>query len=90
MLRILLVAALIAAALVAVKQQHVLQRAGLLGSCTVVTSPPHDAGEWHACKGGRLSGPPDLSRDSCKSYGLQGSFEYWRCPAHIERSPIRG
>lgn len=83
MLRILLVATLIAAALFAVKDQRVLQRAGLLGSCRAVTAPAADGAEWHVCRDGKLSGRPDLSLDSCTSYGIVRGLEYWRCPAPL-------
>ena len=94
MVKIALVAALIAAALHGVKNERVLERAGLFGSCTAVSGAAAEAGGWMACSSGRLSGYPDLSRDSCTKGGTRAKIVYWRCPTPIvasrtaaERSP---
>jgi hypothetical protein len=87
-LRIFAAAVCIAAALVAVKKEHLVQRAGLSGSCSVVSTPPGQSGEWRACKAGRLAGRPDLHRDACTAQGLSGTLEFWRCPAPVKSSPI--
>ena len=82
-LRILIVGLLIVGAMVAVKDGRVLRNAGLTGSCTSVALPTGQSGYWQACKEGRLSGRPDLSREGCSSRGVSGRLEYWRCPAAI-------
>lgn len=82
MLRIVVAAALIAAALAAVKQERLLERAGLLGSCSAVAVPGDD-GEWRACRPGALSGYPDLSLKDCEPRGARGGVRWWRCPAPI-------
>jgi hypothetical protein len=87
-LRIFAAAICVAAALVAVKNERLIQRAGLSGSCWAVSTPPGQSGEWRACQPGRLAGRPDLSRRSCTKQGLSGRLEYWRCPAPVESSPI--
>jgi hypothetical protein len=88
MLRIWLMAMLAAAMLVVVKDQNVLHRAGLIGYCTSSARPAGTSGAWRACEKGVLDGRPDLSRNSCKRRGLNGSVEYWSCPAKIESGPL--
>jgi hypothetical protein len=83
MVKIALVAALIAAALHGVRNERVLERAGLFGSCTAVSGAAAQAGGWMACRSGRLSGYPDLSRDSCTRGGTNAKIVYWRCPSQI-------
>jgi len=87
MLRLAILTVLLAAALTAVKREHLLERAGLTGSCAVVAAPADPTGEWRACKKGRLTGTPDLSRDGCTRRGVHEGSEYWRCPAPLV--PVR-
>jgi hypothetical protein len=87
MLRILLVAVVLAGAMFAVKEGRVLARAGLVGSCSTVAAPAGDTAEWEACRAGRLEGRPDLSRKSCTSEQVVGDLEYWRCPAPVVAGP---
>ena len=86
MVKIALLAAFLAATLHGVKQERVLERAGLFGSCSAVATAPSDPGGWMACRSGRLSGYPDLSRRSCKLGGTRASIVYWRCPARVVAS----
>ena len=83
MFRGALVVALILAVMVAVKDGRLLREAGLLSTCTTLSSYEGQTGYWHACREGRLEGRPDLSRRSCESHGVRGGYEYWRCPEHI-------
>jgi hypothetical protein len=78
----LLVAAIIAT-MVVIKDGRVLREAGLLSTCTALTSFEGERGYWHACRSGRLEGRPDLGRRSCKSHGVRSGYEYWRCPEAI-------
>jgi hypothetical protein len=87
--RFFLVAALVAAAMFMIKDDSVLERHGLLGSCAAVAPPAGQDGDWHACKKGRLSGAPDLSLKSCTKAGFVGVVEYWRCPAPIDADVVR-
>ncbi len=87
MLRFALLIVLLAAALTAVKREHLLERAELTGSCPVVAAPADPAAEWRACSEGRLTGAPDLSRGGCVLRGVQEGLEYWRCPAPLV--PVR-
>ena len=87
MLRFALLIALLAVALTAVKREHVLERAGLTGSCAVVAAPADPAGEWRVCTAGRLTDAPDLSRGGCTLRSVQAGREYWRCPAPLV--PVR-
>ena len=56
------------------------------GVCHAVAAPKGQAGAWEVCDPGKLEGLPDLSRHGCKSVGLVGKREYWRCPAGIKSS----
>ncbi len=86
MLRIALLLCVVVVAFAAVKRERVLERAGLLASCSAVSVPADPAAEWQACRAGRLTGYPDLSRDSCTPQGIQQSVAYWRCPAPLASS----
>lgn len=88
MLRIWLMAMLAAAMLMVVKDHDVLHRAGLIGYCTSSPRPAGTSGAWRACEKGALDGRPDLSRNSCRRRGQNGSVEYWSCPARIESGPV--
>lgn len=83
MSRILVVAALVASLLAFAKHERVLDRTGLLGSCTAVAAPAPDGGQWLACRPGELTGYPDLSQDSCRRGGMRGDVRYWICPTSL-------
>jgi hypothetical protein len=84
MSRILVVAALIASLLAFAKHERVLDRTGLLGSCSTVAAPaPPGGGSWLACRPGELTGYPDLSQDSCSRGGARGEVRYWICPTQL-------
>ena len=85
-LRILIVALLIVGVMLAVKDGRVLRDAGLTGSCSSVALPTGQSGYWKACREGKLSGRPDLSREGCSPRGVSGRLEYWRCPAPLGSS----
>ena len=89
MSRIVFAAALIASVLALGKQQRALERSGLLGSCSTLTAPAPEGGQWLECRPGRLTGYPDLSQDSCSRRGLRGESRYWICPTALiaARSP---
>lgn len=84
--RISFVAALIAAAMFAVKDHRVLQAAGLTGSCTVVQTAANGQ-QVDACSAGRLEGMPDLSRNGCTVTGTYAGRQYWTCPAAVVSAP---
>jgi hypothetical protein len=86
LLRVVIVALLAVAVMVAIKDGRLLREAGLTGSCASTVTPAGQSGYWAACKRGKLSGRPDLSRQSCVSRGLAGKVEYWRCPAPVGSS----
>lgn len=84
MTRIVVLAVMIASGLYGLRETGVLDRAGLLGTCeTVAASATDGEGEWLACKGGRLSGAPDLSRDSCRKGATRLGVTYWYCPEKL-------
>jgi hypothetical protein len=88
--RIVLVAAVIAATLVVVQQKQVLQNAGLTGYCTAVATPTGQAGYWHECHPGKLTGTPELSRSgSCTRVDSTGGVERWRCETPLEQNAVR-
>lgn len=89
MSRIVFAAAMIASVLALAKHQNVLERTGLLGSCSTLTAPAPEGGQWLECRPGRLTGYPDLSQDSCSRRGLRGESRFWICPTALiaARSP---
>ena len=88
-LRIALLAAVIAAMLAFVQQREVLENAGLTGYCTTIATPKGQTGHWHACHPGKLTGTPELSIQSCTRAGRSGEIEYWHCPTELERNSAR-
>jgi hypothetical protein len=89
MSRIVFVAAMIASLLALAKNERVLDRTGLFGSCSAVGAPATDGAQWLGCRPGQLTGYPDLSQDSCSKRGLRGETRYWVCPTPLvaARSP---
>jgi hypothetical protein len=86
MVKLFLAAALASAVVAVAKDDHVMERAGLLSSCAQVTTPSGSWGEWWACRAGRLSGNADLSTRSCVRMGTAAGREYWRCPESLQAS----
>jgi hypothetical protein len=84
--RIVLLAAVIAATLIIVQQKHVLQNAGLTGYCTAIATPVGQTGYWHECHPGKLTGTPELTRSSCERAGTVGAVERWRCETPLEQN----
>lgn len=82
MVKLAVFAALVAAVLYGVKEERVLEDAGLLGTCAVVETAAVDA-QWLACRDGRITEAPDLTRDACVRAGTQAGVDYWRCPAAL-------
>jgi len=82
-------AVLVAAALYGAKQEGVVDRAALLGSCTPVATA-NDESQWLACRRGFLTGYPDLRGDSCTYRDLRGELELWHCPAAVVTSRAAG
>lgn len=83
MSRVVVAAALIASVLAFAKDQQVLDRTGLLGSCVALAAPAPEGGQWLACKPGELTGYPDLSQDSCTRGAMRGEVRYWACPTAL-------
>ena len=88
-LRIALVAALIAGALVVIRQKQVLQHAGLVGYCQQIATPAGQSGIWHACKAGKLTGTPGLTLGSCTRTSHGPDRDLWRCPTALESDQVR-
>jgi hypothetical protein len=86
MFRTTLAAALVASALAAAHHERVLDRAGLLGSCTTLAASTDDGGQWRECRPGDLTGYPDLSQDACTRGALRGDVRYWHCPSALVAS----
>jgi hypothetical protein len=87
--RFFVVAVLLVGAMIWIKDDRVLERSGILGSCNAVAPPAGLDGDWHACKKGKLSGAPDLSLKSCTNAGSVGLVAYWRCPAPLDANVAR-
>jgi hypothetical protein len=85
LLKILLVGALVAGAMYAVKDGSVLRRAGLIGSCSAVAAQGSDQ-TVQRCRKGRLEGYPNLEKKACQSMYFSGGYEYWRCLAPLVAS----
>ena len=83
MFRYGLAAALTVSAAAFVHSQQVVDRSGLLGSCTALAAVAPNDGEWLACRPGMLTGYPDLSRDACARGGMRGDVRYWLCPTSL-------
>jgi hypothetical protein len=86
MIRFAIVALVLAAALYGVREERLLEDAGLFGSCDAVATSVGSEGQWLACRAGQLTDFPDLSRDACTRTGRRGALEYWRCPAPLVAS----
>ncbi|HEX5246933.1 MAG TPA: hypothetical protein VFW41_07355 [Gaiellaceae bacterium] len=84
--RIVLIGALVAAGMVAIKDGRVLRDAGLTGSCTVAQTLANGE-QIEACSSGKLEGAPDLTRNGCTDAGLYTGLVYWRCPAPVVSAP---
>jgi hypothetical protein len=83
LMRVVIVAVLIFATMVGVKNGQVLRAAGLSGSCKLVQTAS-DGTEVASCTNGRLSGRPDLTGKSCTRLGMRNGLEYWHCPAGVD------
>ena len=89
LVRIVIIAALIAVALGVIQKKDVLQKAGLTGYCTTVPTPAGQSGFWHECRPGKVTGAPELTLASCKRAGTVGLVERWRCPTALEPNTAR-
>jgi hypothetical protein len=85
-IRIVLVGALIAATMVAVKDGRLLRDAGLKGSCKSVVTRGGEVVFWEACTKGKLDGRPNLARQGCKAVAIKNGLEWWHCPAALGAS----
>jgi len=83
MSRIVVVAAVIASLLALGKNERVLDRTGILGTCAELAAPAPEGGQWLECRPGELTGYPDLSRDSCQKAGMRGEARFWVCPTAL-------
>jgi hypothetical protein len=87
MLRILMVGAAIAAALVFAQREHWIARAGFVGTCRLAPVPIGDTAQWWTCRQGLLTGYPVLTRHECVDQGIVLGRELWRCPTPLETAP---
>jgi hypothetical protein len=83
LIRVFVLAALVVAVMAMVKDGRIMRDAGLFGSCSVVKNGTGAATDWRACHSGKLSGAPDLTRQSCKHWGMRDGVDYWRCAASV-------
>ena len=89
MIKLVVVAVLIAAALVTVKRENLVERSGVVSSCNEVAAPAGDDGSWVSCREGILTGYPSLGGDSCELRARTKDRQVWRCPAPIATSWTR-
>jgi len=89
-LRIIVVGAVLAALMIGLKDQRVLERTHIVGSCSTVSGSSLDGSQWHSCVPGRLTGRPGLTMDGCTDFGLYRNAEFWQCPAKVTADPTRG
>ena len=89
LLRVAVVAALIAGALVFIRQNQVLQHAGLIGYCQRIAAPAGQSGVWHECKSGKLTGTPGLTLGSCTRARHEATGDLWRCPTELQSNQAR-
>ena len=83
MFRTFTAAALIASALAIAQHERMLDRSGLLGSCSPLAAAAPNDGQWLACRPGTLTGYPDLSQDACSSSAQRGEVRFWLCPTPL-------
>jgi hypothetical protein len=83
MLRIVLTTAVVAALLILAKSERVLERTGIVGTCTPVAVVGADGGQWWACRSGHLFDAPDLWRESCTEGERRDDVRYWYCPTSL-------
>jgi len=92
-LRIIVVGAVLAALMIGIKDERILQRTHIVGSCSAVpdstVSSSVGGSEWHSCVPGRLTGRPGLTMDGCTDFGLYRNAEFWQCPAKVTADPTR-
>ena len=88
MLRIVAVGAVLIALMITVKDQRLLQRAHLIGSCSTFAQA-EDGSELRSCVPGRLSGRPGMELTSCTDMGRRGNAELWSCPTSLRDSALR-
>jgi hypothetical protein len=80
--RVVFAGVLIFAVMLAVKDGRIMRETGLAGACTVAQTLA-DGSQVEACRAGKLAGRPDLRRQGCKEAGINGTYEYWRCPSSV-------
>lgn len=80
--RVISLAVLILALMIAVKDGRVLRDTGLMGYCTTVQANV-DGSQIDSCRRGKLEGWPDLSSRGCTGQPVRNDVQYWGCPAPI-------
>ena len=91
LLKIALVGFFFIAMLGVAKNQHWLERGGLVASCQNIGTPYGQAPGrvWYLCREGIITGFPTLEADACVSMGLvAGKRELWHCPTLSASAPL--
>jgi hypothetical protein len=83
---IFVIALLVLAVMIAVKDGRLPRKVGLTASCLVARRAA-DGSQLVACRSGVLEGRPDLTPRSCTPAGQTGTYEYWRCPVGEQAAP---
>ncbi|MDX6511299.1 MAG: hypothetical protein QOE36_803 [Gaiellaceae bacterium] len=76
------------ALLIGIKNDHLLERAHIVGYCRTYATAA-DGTEWRECFSGHVSGRPSLKRNNCTDVGRHGANELWHCPATLASDTSR-
>jgi hypothetical protein len=87
-LRIILIGTVAAGLLVFAKQDRVLARVGIVGTCVpslpaAGSTSTQRRAQWWSCSEGTVMGYPSLELKSCHSGGFYGKRELWYCQQPI-------
>ena len=85
--RVISLAVLVLALMIAIKDGRVLRDTGLMGYCSTVQTNG-DGSQVDACRRGKLEGWPDLSSRGCTGQPVRNDVQIWGCPAPIVSSPV--
>jgi hypothetical protein len=81
--RAVAVAAMVVVAMIAAKDGRLMRASGFAGACSVFQTYG-DSTKVVTCAPGRFEGRPDLSHEGCRSIGMKGATQYWRCSASFD------
>jgi hypothetical protein len=86
LLKILIIGALAIGLMAAIRDGRIMRDAGLLSSCSQVTTGGKVDSTLMSCSKGRLDGYPDLTNKGCSLVSVRRTNEFWRCEEPIVSS----